>query len=39
MADIATVFHWSAESMEAMTIEEIIDWRERAIKRSGASEA
>jgi len=34
MADIATVFHWPPAAMEAMTLEELADWRERARSRA-----
>ncbi|MCQ4242487.1 GpE family phage tail protein [Stutzerimonas stutzeri] len=33
MADIALVFHWSPEQMNAMPLTELMDWRERAIDR------
>ncbi|PKO49024.1 MAG: GpE family phage tail protein [Betaproteobacteria bacterium HGW-Betaproteobacteria-4] len=38
MADIAAVFHWSLESMEAMSLEELIDWRQQAAERSPGAE-
>jgi len=38
MADIAVVFHWSLESMEAMEFSEILAWRERAAKRCEVEE-
>lgn len=38
MADIATVFGWSLESMEAMSLEDLIDWRQRAAERSSGDE-
>lgn len=38
MADIATVFGWSLESMEAMPLEELIDWRQLAAERSSGDE-
>lgn len=31
MADIAAIFHWPRSEMEGLTIEELIDWRERAV--------
>ncbi|MGB0466590.1 MAG: GpE family phage tail protein [Pontibacterium sp.] len=30
MADIAVVFHWGPDVMAPMSIEELMDWRERA---------
>lgn len=36
MADLAAVFHWSPPVMVEMSLEELADWRERAIQRSGA---
>jgi hypothetical protein len=36
MADIATVFHWSPQSMDGLSLIELMDWRERARVRSGA---
>ncbi|RKE88664.1 MULTISPECIES: GpE family phage tail protein [Xenorhabdus] len=36
MADIATVFHWSPTVTDAMSLSELLDWRHRAILRSGA---
>ncbi|WP_337881755.1 GpE family phage tail protein [Chromobacterium haemolyticum] len=38
MADIATVFHWPPAAMDAFTLVELMEWRERARQRSGASE-
>ncbi|UCV02312.1 GpE family phage tail protein [Dechloromonas denitrificans] len=38
MADIAVIFHWSLESMAAMDLLELAQWRERARLRSGADE-
>jgi hypothetical protein len=35
MADIAVVFHWEPAAMDAMEIEELMAWRERARERSG----
>lgn len=31
MADIAAIFHWSKASLEALSLPELIDWRERAV--------
>ncbi|MDE1486499.1 GpE family phage tail protein [Xenorhabdus bovienii] len=36
MADIATVFHWSPAVTDEMLLSELLDWRHRAILRSGA---
>ncbi|SOE50881.1 GpE family phage tail protein [Orrella dioscoreae] len=30
MADIAMVFHWPPATMDAMHIDELAEWRERA---------
>lgn len=38
MADIAVVFHWRPSDMADMTLTELMDWRERARKRSGSEE-
>ncbi|MBB2778584.1 GpE family phage tail protein [Comamonas aquatica] len=31
MAEVAYFFHWSLCSMDAMPLEELLDWRERAV--------
>lgn len=31
MAEIAAVFHWSKADLEALTLPELIYWRERAV--------
>lgn len=36
MADVATVFHWPLSEMLGWTLQELIEWRERARARSGA---
>ncbi|MBS9428441.1 GpE family phage tail protein [Photorhabdus luminescens] len=36
VADIATVFHWSPAVTNEMSLPELLDWRHRAILRSGA---
>ncbi|CBJ80499.1 prophage protein [Xenorhabdus bovienii SS-2004] len=36
VADIATVFHWSPTVTDEMSLSELLDWRHRAILRSGA---
>ncbi|KAA9181543.1 GpE family phage tail protein [Delftia sp. ZNC0008] len=33
MTDLAMVFHWPPSAMYAMEMDELIDWRERAVKR------
>ncbi|MEM7270751.1 MAG: GpE family phage tail protein [Pseudomonadota bacterium] len=33
MADIAAIFHWSLPELRALTLDELMDWRERAIER------
>lgn len=33
MADIAVVFHWPPQSMETMSLEELMDWRGKAEAR------
>lgn len=38
MADIATVFHWQPAAMDEMTVEELMEWRERARVRCEASD-
>ncbi|ULX50354.1 GpE family phage tail protein [Mannheimia haemolytica] len=35
MADIATVFHWTPNAFDEMTIVELGQWREKARLRSG----
>jgi hypothetical protein len=30
MADIAVVFHWTPDTMDRMSLAELMDWRERA---------
>jgi hypothetical protein len=36
MADIALVFNWTPAVMDEMSIEELMQWRERARVRYGA---
>jgi hypothetical protein len=33
MADLALVFHWTPATMDAMSIAELMTWRERAAER------
>ncbi|MBL9734844.1 GpE family phage tail protein [Klebsiella pneumoniae] len=37
MADIATIFHWPSVT-DVMPLTEVLEWRHRAIMRSGASD-
>ncbi|WP_122661797.1 GpE family phage tail protein [Pseudomonas sp. AIG] len=34
MADLAVVFHWAPADMDALGLQELMDWRERARLRS-----
>lgn len=36
IADIAAVFHWSLTEIEAMPFDDLLRWRDRAIKRWNA---
>ncbi|MDE9463284.1 GpE family phage tail protein [Xenorhabdus bovienii] len=36
MADIATLFHWSPAVTADMSLTDLLEWRYRAMKRSGA---
>ncbi len=38
MADIAAIFHWTPDTMDKYSLQELMDWREQARKRSGAEE-
>ncbi|ECC9153533.1 GpE family phage tail protein [Cronobacter sakazakii] len=38
MADIATIFHWSPSTTDVMPLTEVLEWRHKAIQRSGASD-
>lgn len=31
MTEIAAIFHWSKAELEALTLPELFDWRERAV--------
>ncbi|MGL6118495.1 MAG: GpE family phage tail protein [Plesiomonas sp.] len=37
MADIATIFHWSPDVTNDMSLPELLEWRHKAILRSGAN--
>ncbi|PIJ42617.1 GpE family phage tail protein [Tatumella sp. OPLPL6] len=36
MADIATIFHWPPSVTQEMPLSEVMEWREKAVIRSGA---
>ncbi|EOC0353806.1 GpE family phage tail protein [Franconibacter helveticus 513] len=38
VADIATVFHWPPSATADMTLTELLEWRHKAILRSGATD-
>ena len=38
MADIAVVFHWTPQTMDGMTLTELMEWLERARVRSQPEE-
>ncbi|KAB1492581.1 GpE family phage tail protein [Serratia proteamaculans] len=35
MADIATIFHWPPSELYPMTPQELLNWRDKALQRSG----
>ena len=37
MADLALVFHWRPDDMDAMNLGELMEWRERARRRYAPS--
>ncbi|WP_261409923.1 GpE family phage tail protein [Serratia quinivorans] len=37
MADIAVIFHWPPSEMVSMTLTELLDWRHKALQRSGVN--
>ncbi|MEB0137984.1 MULTISPECIES: GpE family phage tail protein [unclassified Undibacterium] len=39
MADIAVVFHWPPAALHALSLVELMDWRERARVRSCSDNA
>jgi hypothetical protein len=38
MADVAFVFHWRPQDMNALSLAELMDWREAARKRYAPSQ-
>lgn len=36
MADIAVVFHWPPDALDALSLTELMEWRARAARRSGS---
>ncbi|EBM6075365.1 GpE family phage tail protein [Escherichia coli] len=38
MADIATIFHWPPSVTDVMPLIEVLEWRYKAIQRSGAND-
>lgn len=38
VADIATIFHWPPSVTDVMPLTEVLEWRYKAIQRSGASD-
>lgn len=38
MANIAVVFHWPPQAMDAMELEELMRWHDMAVERSGKTE-
>jgi len=37
MADVAVIFHWPPSEMYDMPLAELLDWRHKALMRSGVS--
>lgn len=37
MADLAVVLHWGPADMDLLSLNELMDWRERARVRSGSN--
>ncbi|WP_239953730.1 GpE family phage tail protein [Pantoea sp. Z09] len=37
MADIAAIFHWPLSEMNNLPLAELLDWRHKALIRSGAN--
>ncbi|MBF6636183.1 GpE family phage tail protein [Rouxiella silvae] len=38
MADIAILFHWQPSEMFDMTLAEVLEWRHKALLRSGKTD-
>ncbi|WP_446698225.1 GpE family phage tail protein [Atlantibacter hermannii] len=38
IADIATIFHWPPDVTGDMSLTELLEWRHKAILRSGAAD-
>ncbi|SEA50327.1 GpE family phage tail protein [Variovorax sp. YR216] len=38
MADLAAIFHWTPSEMDDFSLEDLMDWRERARERSEAQD-
>ncbi|EFE7074546.1 GpE family phage tail protein [Escherichia coli] len=38
MADIATIFHWPPSVTDVMPLNEVLEWRHKAIQRCGAND-
>ncbi len=38
VADIATIFHWPPSVTDVMPLTEVLEWRYKAIQRSGAND-
>ncbi|WP_083199858.1 GpE family phage tail protein [Pseudomonas defluvii] len=36
MADLAVVFHWAPADMDRLSVQDLMEWRERARVRSGS---
>ncbi|KFD01667.1 GpE family phage tail protein [Rahnella aquatilis] len=35
MADIAVIFHWPPSEMDGMSLTDLLNWRYKALQRSG----
>ncbi|PKE29349.1 GpE family phage tail protein [Rahnella sp. AA] len=35
MADIAVIFHWPPSEMDGMSLTDLMNWRSKALQRSG----
>jgi hypothetical protein len=38
MADIAVIFHWPPSEMAGMSLTELLNWRDKAVQRSGVKD-